>query len=262
MAFTLGSITSLQLLPTMDEVEYSQEGYFNISKSDRTRSIWNEEPVVFYEGKPNHRVRSENPNNVTSQELLAWEQVLGDDYQSYLEEIGLQYSILSVSPFNGTVVYYMCDLTEEKVELFVDTMKYYVPMGIIVFSNACIVGFGLPRISETQFNVVIELNKYVFESQDTAQLIIRNRDSHEITFGSDYIIQKLVDGEWVKASPFPPYSAFDTGLSILPEERTTTQEIKIDTLESGHYRVSKSINHERTKTELTFILEFDIREGE
>ena len=258
IAFTLGSITSLQLLPTMDEIEYSQEGYFTISKQDRSRSIWNGEPVVFYEGKPNHRVRSENPNNVTSQELLAWKQVLSD-YYGYLKELDIQWCALGTSPLNGTVVYSMCDLTEEKVELFVDTMKYYVPMGVIVLVNECVEGVGFePLKSETQFNVIMGLNKYVFDSQDTAQLFIRNRDSHEITFGSDYIIQKLVDGEWVKASPFPPNSAFTAILLVLPAGRTTTQDIKIDTLESGHYRVRKTIGHERTQTELTFNLEFDI----
>ena len=141
ITFTLGSITSFQLLPTMDEINYSQEGYFNISKSDRTRTIWNGEPVVFYEGRPNFRVRSENPNNVTSQELLAWQDVLWD-YRGFLKEMGIQVCALDTSPLNGTVVYWIRDLTEEKVDLFIDTMKYYVPMGIVVLVNECLVGVG------------------------------------------------------------------------------------------------------------------------
>jgi len=114
--------------------------------------------------------------------------------------------------------------------------------------------------SETQFNVTIGLNGYVFDSQDTARLIITNKDSDGITFGSPYFITEFVDEEWVKPSQFPLISGWDLLLHKLPVGRTTTQEIKIDTLESGHYRVRKTINHERTQTELTFILEFDIRD--
>jgi hypothetical protein len=111
---------------------------------------------------------------------------------------------------------------------------------------------------ETRFKVSIGLNKYVFDSQDTARLIIRNRDSHEITFGSPYFIEKLVGEEWVKPSQFPLISGWDLMLHKLPVGKTTTQDIKIDTLESGHYRLRKTINHEQTQTELTFTLKFDI----
>ena len=141
LAFILGSFNIVQLLPTMDEMEYCQAGYFTITNQDRSRSIWNEEPVVYYEGRPNHRVRSENPNNVTSQELLAWQDVLWD-YRGFLKEMGIQVCALGASPLNGTLVFSVCDLTEEKVDLFVDTMKYYVPMGIVVLVNECLVGVG------------------------------------------------------------------------------------------------------------------------
>ena len=117
-----------------------------------------------------------------------------------------------------------------------------------------------PVLSETRFKVSIGLNKYVFDSQDTARLIIRNRDSHEITFGSPYFIEKLVGEEWVKPSQFPLISGWDLLLHKLPVGKTTTQDIKIDTLESGHYRVIKTINHERIQEELAFTLEFDIHD--
>ena len=133
-------------------------------------------------------------------------------------------------------------------------------MGYVVVQNT---GFPDVRIDvvekfETLFNVNIGLNEYVFDSQDVAKLVIENGDSHEITYGSPYIIEMQIEGEWVEVSPFPPNSAWTAELRICPAGGTTTQKIKIDTLGSGHYRVSKTINHERTKMELTFILEFDI----
>lgn len=101
-------------------------------------------------------------------------------------------------------------------------------------------------------------NNYVLDSRDAAEMIIRNEDSHQLTFSTDYAIQKLVDEEWINAAPFPPNSAFTSSLKIFPPGGSTTQEIKIDTLESGRYRVRKTVNHERSQTELTFTLEFDI----
>ena len=110
----------------------------------------------------------------------------------------------------------------------------------------------------TQFNVTVGLNGLEFTNQDIAKLVIINADSHDITYGSPYIIEIQIEGEWVEVSPFPSPFAWTAELRICPVGETTTQKIKIDTLESGHYRVSKLINHERTKTELTFRLEFNI----
>jgi len=116
----------------------------------------------------------------------------------------------------------------------------------------------VPLASETPFNVVIELNKYVFGSKFTAKLIIKNEDSHEITYGRPYFIEKLVEGGWVEVSSIPPNWAWTDERLIIPAGWKTTQVIKVDTLEHGHYRVNKTINLERTQTELAFTLEFDV----
>jgi len=148
------------------------------------------------------------------------------------------------------------------VQMQIDSMYYWMrvepsilldDIRKIITSMTCV-----PLASETPFNVVIELNKYVFGSQDTAKLIITNKDSHLITFGSSYEIEKQVEGEWVEVSPFPWGFAWTSECRVLPAWETRRENIKIDHLESGHYRVSKTINHERTHTELTFTLEFDI----
>ena len=150
------------------------------------------------------------------------------------------------------------------VQMQIDSMYYWMrvepsilldDIRKIITSMTCV-----PLASETPFNVVIELNKYVFGSRDTAKLIITNKDSHLITFGSSYEIEKQVDGEWVEVSPFPWPFAWTAECRVLPAWETRRENIKIDHLEPGHYRVSKTINHERTQTELTFTLEFDIRD--
>ena len=136
IAFTLGSITSLQLLPTMDEMEYSQAGYFTITNQDRSRQIWNEEPMIFYQGRPEF-IESGAPYNVTSQELMAWSDIISD-YGEYLSERGVQLSLV-LEGRNGGIEVGIRDLTEEKAQLFVDTMKHYVPMGVIVLENVTII---------------------------------------------------------------------------------------------------------------------------
>lgn len=215
LAFILGSFNTVQLLPTMDEMEYSQVGYFTITNQDRSRSIWAEEPLVYYEGRPNPQVESETPNNVTLEELRAWKQVLMD-YLDHLSEIGIEWSGLGTSPLNCTIELCVCDLTEEKVHLFVDTMKHYVPMGVMVLVNATIEGRGFPweiEIAEPgseypiSLTVSVKLNKDGFSANDKAELTFTNRGSKELTYGSQYDIEKLEGEEWVEVSPFPsPYA--------------------------------------------------------
>jgi len=265
IAFILGSFNTIQLLPTMNEMEYSQAGYFAITNQDRSRQIWYEEPVIFYQGRPNPQVERETPNNVTLQELRAWKQVLMD-YLDHLSEIGIKWSGLGTSTLNGTIELCVCDLTEEKVHLFVDTMKHYVPMGVMVLVNATIEGHGLPvevaepdSESSISLTVSVRLNKDVFSVNDKAKLIFKNTGSKEVTYGSQFDIERLEGEEWVEVSLFPSPYAWPAILIVLPAWGTTRQEIKIDTLGPGHYRVHKKVNIEAG--EATFTLEFDIRDG-
>ena len=266
LAFVLGSFNTIQLLPTMNGIEYCQAGYFTITNQGRTRSIWDEKPVVYYEGRPNPQVESETPNNVTLQELRAWKQVLME-YLDHLSEIGIEWSGLGTSPLNGTIELCVCDLTEEKVHLFVDTMKHYVPMGVMVLVNATIEGRGflLEEVeiaepdseSPISLHVSVKLNKDTFSINDKAELIFINRGSKDASCGSRYDIERLEGEEWIEVSLFPSPFAWPAILKILPAWGTTRQKIKIDTLDPGHYRVHKKIDIEAG--EATFTLEFDIR---
>jgi hypothetical protein len=62
----------------------------------------------------------------------------------------------------------------------------------------------------------------------------------------------------VEVSRSPSPSAWPAILKVLPTWGTTRQEIKIDNLDPGHYRVHKKVNIEAG--EATFTVEFDIRD--
>jgi len=136
VAFVFGSFNTIQLLPTTDDMEYSQAGYFTIMNQDRSRQIWNEEPMIFYQGRP-ELIESGPLYNVTSRELMAWSDIIVD-YSEYLSERGVQLSVI-LEGRNSVLEVGICDLTEKKVQLFVDTMKHYVPMGVIVLENVTII---------------------------------------------------------------------------------------------------------------------------
>jgi len=376
LAFILGSFNTVQLLPTMDEMEYSQAGYFTITNQDRSRQIWNEEPMIFYQGRP-ELIERGPPYNVTSRELMAWFDIIVD-YSEYLSERGVQWSFL-FEPRNGVIKVGICDLTEEKAQLFVDIMKHYVPMGVISLQNATIIkitgrseeldytepntqlrlevitdkteymcgekitaecviindspntvrttlptvfsatgytvnstidervsqgifitwaeseieipansstvlcrfhfisdeqGPFLIRISgfpEKEVLIVepngeslirlplsVKLNKDTFSVNDKAELIFINRGTKELTYGSPYHIERLEGEEWVEVTLFPSPYAWTAVAMILPPKGTNRQEIKIDILEPGHYRVHKKVDIEGGKA--TFTLEFDIRD--
>ena len=145
LAFVLGSFNTIQLLPTMNEREYSQAGYFTITDQDRSRQIWNEEPMIFYQGRP-ELIENGPLYNVTSREMMAWFDIIVD-YSEYLSERGVQWSFLC-EPRNGVIKVGICDLTEEKAQLFVDIMKHYVPMGVISLQNATIIRLSARTLPE------------------------------------------------------------------------------------------------------------------
>jgi len=186
IAFALGSITSLQLLPTMDEIEYSQEGYFNISKSDRARSIWNEEPVIFNQGRP-ELIESGPLYNVTSRELMAWFDIVSD-YGEYLLERGVQWSFI-FEPRNGVIKVGICDLTDEKAQLFVDIMKHYVPMGVISLQNATIIKISgrsedldySESGMQLRLDVITDKTEYTCGEEITAEGVVINDYPYPVT---------------------------------------------------------------------------------
>jgi len=168
LAFVLGSFNTIQLLPTMNEREYSQAGYFTITDQDRSRQIWNEEPMIFYQGRP-ELIENGPLYNVNSRELMAWSDIIFD-YREYLSARGVQLSVV-LEGRNSVIEVGICDLTEEKAQLFVDTMKHYVPMGVIVLENVTIISVRartLPGYLTLDFEVDrYNLSSHVFVGKVT-----------------------------------------------------------------------------------------------
>jgi hypothetical protein len=125
------------------------------------------------------------------------------------------------------------------------TLGSFVAMKLFLFNPS-----GLP--------VSVRLNRETFSVNDRAELIFTNRGSKEATCGSRYDIERLDGEEWVEVSLSPSPSAWPAILKVLPTWGTTRQEIKIDNLDPGHYRVHKKVNIEAG--EATFTVEFDIRD--
>ncbi|MBA7605862.1 hypothetical protein ES703_12997 [subsurface metagenome] len=186
LAFILGSFNTVQLLPTMDEMEYSQAGYFTITNQDRSRQIWNEEPMIFYQGRP-ELIERGPLYNVTSRELMAWSDIIFD-YGEYLSERGVQLSFL-FEPRNGVIKVGICDLTDEKAQLFVELMKHYVPMGVIILQNATIIKltgrFGDLDYSESgmqlRLEVITDKTEYTCGEEITAEGVVINDYPYPVT---------------------------------------------------------------------------------
>jgi len=138
--------------------------------------------------------------------------------------------------------------------------KYATYILVVAFTLGSFVAMRFFLITPSGLPVSVRLNKGTFSVNDKAELIFTNRGSKEATCGSRYDIERLDGEDWVEVSLSPSPSAWTAELRILPAWGTTRQEIKIDNLDPGHYRVHKKVNIEGG--EATFTVEFDIREGD
>ncbi len=109
--------------------------------------------------------------------------------------------------------------------------------------------------------VKANMNTPLFITEMEATLFIANVGPNLITWVSVYTIEREVDQDWIEVSPFPPMSAWTAELRLLPPNHTSSQKIKIDTLESGLYRVSKTVEDSVTQESITLIVEFEILTG-
>jgi hypothetical protein len=136
--------------------------------------------------------------------------------------------------------------------------KYATYILVVAFTLASFVAMRFFLVTPSGLPVSVRLNRETFSVNDRAELIFTNRGSKEATCGSRYDIERLDGEEWVEVSLSPSPSAWPAILKVLPTWGTTRQEIKIDNLDPGHYRVHKKVNIEAG--EATFTVEFDIRD--
>jgi len=138
--------------------------------------------------------------------------------------------------------------------------KYATYILVVALTLGSFVAMKFFLFNPSGFPVSVRLNRDTFSVNDRAELIITNRGPKEVTYGSPYEFERLDGEEWVEVSPYPSPFAWTAEFNNLPAWMQRRQKIKIDNLESGHYRVHKRINIEAG--EVTFIVEFEIHEGE
>ena len=103
------------------------------------------------------------------------------------------------------------------------------------------------------------MNKHSFKKTDEATLFITNVGLNRITLGDKYEIQKKDGDLWVEvpASLHHP-NIWLMYLDLLDSGNVFRQEVTIDALEIGQYRISKTVEDSVTPESYTLIIEFEI----
>ncbi len=107
-----------------------------------------------------------------------------------------------------------------------------------------------------------KMNKYSFKNSEKASLKITNNTPDTITLGDRYEIQKKEGDSWVEVPPslFHP-EIWDLIAYIVDSGASLSQQISIEMLEAGQYRISKDVHSDVPREYLfTIIVEFEIQE--
>ncbi len=141
--------------------------------------------------------------------------------------------------------------------------QLFMPNELGEFTITCLGARKKVLIIESQSEnekVNAMMNKHSFKKTDEATLFITNVGTHDINFGFPYgITKKGVNGSWVAAS-----SALRGWSDLLIELKSGEifrQEVTINTLETGQYRVRKTVEDSVTQESITLIVEFEIQES-
>jgi len=116
--------------------------------------------------------------------------------------------------------------------------------------------FDPPSEGET---VNAMMNKHSFKSTDEATLFITNVGLNRITLGDMYEIQKKDGGFWVVVPPSLHHNdIWEMYLALLDSGNVFRQEVTIDKLEPGLYKIRKEVFDEVPRELSTLIVEFEI----
>jgi hypothetical protein len=104
--------------------------------------------------------------------------------------------------------------------------------------------------------VYVSLDKASYTVEEKPILTIKNCGPNEITFGSEYKIEKFIDEEWVEVPAMP--WAWDAARLILPPGQSYKQSIDLSGFIHGDYRVGKIVRDEETEMSRIFKVKFDV----
>ena len=108
--------------------------------------------------------------------------------------------------------------------------------------------------------VYVSLDKARYTVEEKPIFTIKNCGPNEITFGSEYKIEKFIDDEWVEV---PAYNldvpwAWEAALRILPPGQSFRQSIYLSGFSPGDYRVGKTVRDEVTEMSRIFKVTFEV----
>ena len=102
------------------------------------------------------------------------------------------------------------------------------------------------------------MNKPTFKNTDDATLFIINVGLNRIKLGDSYEIKKKEGYSWVEVSPSPYPDIWLLYQDILDSGDIFRQQVKIDSLETGQYRINKKVFDEVNRELISLIVEFEI----
>ena len=197
--------------------------------------------------------------------------VNNDSEDIWIEDIPF-YEITAVSLNDPTPLRHWVDVTSADALLHIPANSsvkfekiYCNPKYPGEFRIICIGGKKTVLIIESKFeNATVNamMNKYSFKQTDDAKLFITNLGLNTITVGDKYEIQKKEGDSWiVMPSIIHHPNIWLMYAGILDPGNFVPQEIMIDLLEAGHYRISKEVHSDTSPREhiVTLIVEFEIQ---
>ncbi len=151
--------------------------------------------------------------------------------------------------------------TQTKV-LLIDQL--FMPNELGEFTITCLGARKKVLIIESQSEnekVNAMMNKHSFKKTDEATLFITNVGLNTITIVDPYEIQNKDGDLWVKVSPSDYRDVWLDYLLELDSGGIFRQQVEIDRLEAGMYRISKEIYTDFPQEHFTLFVEFEIQES-
>jgi len=113
-----------------------------------------------------------------------------------------------------------------------------MPLRMIIIFMLVFLAYGIWEETGGEENVFLELEKKEFSAEETLKLTLLNQESFEIWLGKPYSIEKYTEGEWERV---PLDLVFTMELITLPPGEAFIQQVPLEGLKPGRYRIVKSV---------------------